>query len=285
MTVKGIYVRTAPEPVEASFNGGAWATISTQAYPGINPFTGTLSNQPAGQGSYRTRWTDILTYIQQVSPVGIGDVFLVAGQSNAGEVADNNQAYTHPTLKAGCYVDGWRELATGAALSFTKSCWPLVATQHMANQGVSIGFAPCGEGSTSISDWQKPGALYDRITTVFTALGNAKCLLWQQGETDAGEGMSQLDYQNYLSAFVDSVFADTGLDVMISKLHTCSAYTSGQRDTINAAIDYVWTNNAHALPGPDFSDYTTATVHFQTDAEIAVQASRWWSAIKAAFGW
>lgn len=212
--------------------------------------------------------------------------FVVAGQSNAGEPAQNNQVYTHPTQKAWVYVSGsFLELDKGAVGTLSKSCWPLVATSFMAAKNKPVLFTACAEGSTSITQWQKPGTLYSRIITAKAALGWARCVLWQHGETDAGNGMPQEDYQTYLGQFIDDVYADTGWPVMISKLQTCSAYTSEQRDTINAAIIYVLANNPHALPGPDFSDYTTASVHFYTDAEIAVQANRWWSAIRSAFSW
>ena len=213
--------------------------------------------------------------------------FVLAGQSNAAEPATNNQAYTHPALKAWSLIGPTlAELDKGAVGTLSKSCWPLVATSYMAAQNKPILFAGCAEGSTSITAWQKPGVLYSRITTAMGILGWAHCLLWQHGETDAGSGMSTADYQTYLGQFVDDVFADTGLRVMISKLHTCSAaYTAGQQAAINTGIEYVLANNAHALRGPDFSDYTTATVHFASDTEVAVQGARWWAAIKAAFGW
>jgi hypothetical protein len=286
IAITGSHARPFLANVEASWNGGAWSTLTTA--PLAISFSGTLADQVAGQGALSVRWYDYPAYVYSTQYIGIGDIFIIAGQSNAGEIADNNQAYSHATLKASVnYAGTWRELtAGGGAGSMAKSCWPLVATAYLANQSVPIGFLACGEGSTSITQWQKPGSLYNRITAAKTLLGNAKCLLWQQGETDAGNGMSQVDYQTYLGALVDTVFADTGLKMMISKLQTCSAYTAGQRDTINAGIDYVWDNNANALAGPDFSDYTlTSAVHFQTDAEQAVQGSRWWAAIKAAYSW
>ncbi|OWY58578.1 hypothetical protein B7486_79210, partial [cyanobacterium TDX16] len=100
---------SAAGTVEARFNSGAWQAIATVSG---GTFAGSLASQPQGQGSVEVRLAEAPDAVVSVAPVGIGDVFIVAGQSNASGRGTNPQPVSHPVLKAGVFGNDyvWHEL-------------------------------------------------------------------------------------------------------------------------------------------------------------------------------
>jgi hypothetical protein len=128
--------------IEASFNGGAYADIDTSDIDGA--FSGTLSSQAQGQGTLTVRKKNNPDSATTVTYVGIGDIFVVAGQSNSTGQGTNNQSYSHATLKAAKYSRAgvWAELTDPTDSDGGGSVWPLIATSYLASQGVPCAFVP-----------------------------------------------------------------------------------------------------------------------------------------------
>ena len=108
ISMSGTYTGT-PTAIEAQFNGGGWSTID--ASPSGGSFSGAFSSQ-SGQGTLKVHFTNDHAVTASVTSVGIGDVFLVAGQSSASGRGINSQAYAHSSLKASMYREDevWAEL-------------------------------------------------------------------------------------------------------------------------------------------------------------------------------
>lgn len=291
IAINGWYRSGTPTAIEASWNGGAWTVID--AAPAGGTFSGTLAGQSAGQGTLSVRFANDVSITFSTLYVGIGDVFVVAGQSNAGVPATNAQSYSHATLKAGVYAthnDRWYELAnTAYNNTFDKACWPLVATEFLDDQGVPVAFVPTAVGATTISQWQPGGAYYNAMVAQATEVGGIKAVLWQQGESDAIAGTAEATYNSLLDALANGVQASLGVGLMACKIHTCTTYTAENRDKVNNAIATAWGDNANVLQGPDFSAYTPdGNLHFETDADMQKQAGTgaevgWWDAVEAEF--
>lgn len=101
IVVEGVYTGP-PGLVEARFNGGAWTTLALVS--ATRRFDGTLRDQPAGQGTLDERLRERPTEIAHVNETGIGDIFIVAGQSSASGRGIDRQAYQHSTLKASMFA-------------------------------------------------------------------------------------------------------------------------------------------------------------------------------------
>jgi hypothetical protein len=232
--------------------------------------------------------------------VGIGDLFILAGQSNSTPVATNAQNYSHATLKAGMYADSqgatnvavptWHNLAV-------KSWWPKIATDLMAQISLPVGFVPCGWGSTSIANWQKVGGLnvtgtpYNlyqwlvlRIQANATLAVPPRCVLWFQGESDVTAATPRATYLAALTQLANDLYADTGCKLMPCKIGNYGNATN--LAAVNNAIGDAWTAAGNVLTGPDFSDLTPSSgPHFVSDAEMLTLGGRWATAIITAFGW
>lgn len=303
ISISGFYLGS-PTAIEASFNGGEYGVID--ASPSGGSFSGTLATQSQGQGTLTVRFANDTSVSTAISYVGIGDVFVVGGQSNASGRGTNNQSYSHATLKA-CLLGNdyaWKELAdptdsnTGQVDAVSDdaaaagSCWPLLATSIMSDQSVPVAFVPASKGGTTFANWQ-PGADHQDRSTLYGSMvyralqiGSIKAVLWWGGERDAVLGTAEATVNSDLDTLANAINADLGVSLVACKIEDLSTYGEGYDESaVNAAITTAWGDNANVLQGPDFSDITPSTdgVHFVTDAELQTAASRWWTAIEALF--
>lgn len=300
ITIAGTIPYQGAYDVEARWNGGAWTDIDTGA---VGSFSGTLSAQAEGQGTLEVRVKDYPAQIASAAHVGVGDVFVIAGQSNASGRGTNNQSYSHATLKAGLlgndYV--WGEMIdptddnTGQVDGVSSdsiaagSVWPLIATSIMADQGVPVAFIPCAKGGAGIASWQ-PGVNHSDRTTLYgsmnyriTQCGGALAVLWWGGETDALASMAEATFNSSLDSFADAVNVDQSIPTIVCKLQNSSGIPDVDEAAINSAINTAWGDNTNVVQGPDLSDMASDdSFHLQSDAKLAEAAARWWAAIQAA---
>lgn len=169
IALNGTYT-TSPTAIEARWNGGSWTTID--ASPSGGTYSATLSNQTGGQGTLEVRFSNAITITASKSYIGVGDIYVIAGDSNASGDGANLQTYSHATLKAAMFKnnDSWAELddptdsSTGQNIfrasydsavtdgSTNKgSIWPLLATKIMADQNVPVAFIPAARWASTVS--------------------------------------------------------------------------------------------------------------------------------------
>lgn len=287
--------------IEARWSGAAWQTIQTGV---AGAFEAVLPNQPQGQGTLEVRLKGTTTKSTVLS-VGIGDVYVVAGQSNASGRGLNAQTYSHPSRKASLFANSykWKNLSdptdtTSGQVDAVSadtggvggSYWPLLATHIMADQGVPVAFIPCALGGTSITQWQ-PGADHEDRTTLYGSMvyrarqaGGIKAVLWHQGENDAITAMSQETYNTWLDSLANSIYADLGVPLVACKLQNSQGIADSSEAAINAAIGEAWGDNPSVVAGPDLSGITTdGLYHLETNDKLATAASLWWTALQSAF--
>lgn len=292
-------VTGATEDVEASFNGGAYQTIATAVVAG--PFSGTLTGQAQGQGTLTVRKKTTTTASDTKADIGIGDVFVVAGDSIAEGRATNVQSYTHATLKAtkfdqsDIWGNGNDPIDVGTNMG---SHWPLLATQIMASQSVPVAFISVATGSTDVAgsnnQWAKNNSSYAEMTAQVTASGvnSVKGVLMHLGP-NAVTNASTLSLATYNTA-IDTLASNIAADLAGAPKLNIGIFgemTTGSPPDRRAAIDNIrgaiiqaQDDNANVEPGPvlieqDYSD----GVHPKSDAEILAVAKRWWAAISETY--
>ncbi len=301
--ISGTYTGT-PTAIEASWNGGSYTTIV--ASPSGNSFSGTLANQIAGQGELRVRFVNDTSVLASRAYVGVGDIFVIAGQSNSSGRGTNNQVYIHTTLKAGLFGndDQWKELSdptdnavgqidavSNDASSAAGSVWPLVTTKFLANQNVPVAFIPAALGGTSIAQWQ-PGMNHLDATTLYGSMsrrinaagGKAKAVVFWQGENDAYHGTSQADYKSKLTNMVNNIYTDFGIKTVVASIGKVDTATESNLDKIRLAQQSAWNDGGNVLVGPAFFDVNLPDyVHFMSNSELQLAADRWWNALNKHF--
>lgn len=297
---------SAPVDVEYRIDGGDWLPLVSA----VSFRYDAVITLPQGQYSIEVRAG---TATRLVEYVGVGDIFVIAGQSNASGRGTAKQVYSHPTLKASLnrnsYVWSelidWTDNPTGAldpvandgvTTSAYGSVWPPLATLIMADQNVPVAFIPVPLGGTSISQWLPDtenryntatlyGAMLRRIR--WAAPDGVKAVLWWQGETDAGNTyiMPAETYADYLGVLAQHIYTDFGVPTFAAKIFQLTGLPAIRTWAIHKGVDLAIEANPDILfLGADLSDMLpddTAAVHITTNAKLQEAALRWWNALEA----
>ncbi|CAG7651163.1 hypothetical protein PAESOLCIP111_06257 [Paenibacillus solanacearum] len=207
-------------------------------------FKGTLPDVPVGQHLLDVRISfDSKTITLTADPVFVGDLWILAGQSNM-EGCGKNIDLEMPVTGVSCFYmgDTWdiareplcwlqesidpvnwnvpeeereqairtvrQERSNGAGLSLT------FAKKILQHTGVPIGLIMCAHGGTSMSQWD-PGLIGEEGRSFYGAMirkvrklgGRVKGCLWYQGEADANEKAAP-DYLERTIRWVNSLRSD-----------------------------------------------------------------------------
>ncbi len=292
--------------LEARFTGtsldgelrGDWQALPFD--PRVQDFRGTL---PVGAGGWyrlevRLKQGEKVLAQYSVEHVGVGEVFVVAGQSNSGNHGSEKQ-----------------KIATGMVASFDGSQWVLANDPQPGASGgggsfipafgdalhekyhVPIGVAATGVGATSVRQWlpkgesianlptitshivtvganrwECEGGLFDNLLARIQQLGTNgfRAVLWHQGESDANQTLkdrtlSGANYRRHLETIIKQSQSRAGWKfpwfVAQASYHTPEDPGS---EEIRAAQKSLWTDRI-AFEGPDTDALTgelRAGVHF-----------------------
>ncbi|WP_197528006.1 sialate O-acetylesterase [Posidoniimonas polymericola] len=124
-----------------------------------------------------------------VARFGVGEVFVVAGQSNStnsGEHRTTQQSGLVAAFDGTAWSLANDPLPGVADRTQGGSCWPAFGDALSARTGLPVGIASTGFGGTSVAQWRPHGDLLDGTVSRMRALGPAgfRALLWHQGESD-----------------------------------------------------------------------------------------------------
>jgi Carbohydrate esterase, sialic acid-specific acetylesterase len=208
-----------------------WATISC-VKDGV--FSGAIFNQNAGWYNLEVQAFNLglPVGVPTIIKVGVGEVFVIAGQSNAtGLVPNRDPAIFNPTDdRINCvniYDDTnqtppemvFSQLQSGSNIfptGVTAWCWGVMGQQVANNWDVPVLFFNSATGNTNIFDWRassygapnSPGGLtpYDQLKKVlinYLPKTGVRAILWHQGENDNGifQTAYNLDSEIYFSNF------------------------------------------------------------------------------------
>ena len=298
ISISGTYTGSPPA-IEARFDGGAWTTIATLPTPSVGIFAGVLSGQPAGQGTLEVRHSDDGAVSASVTYIGIGDIFVVAGQSNAAGYGSTLNSYSHATLKAAMFRQDnvWRELADPTDTEAnTGSAWPLLATYLMAATGYPVAFLTTAQNGTGLlnGQWYPGGSVYDNCINLIhnSGVNDIRAFLWFQGEEDVNEAQPESAYESAMQRLIARLADDTGFNrpLLAAQIgyKTTGGSTAAEIDPIRTAQSDLWQAGANILFGPltyDIGPHADG-VHIGSggaDADMAVLAARWFDAIEYHF--
>ena len=191
-----------------------------------------------------------------VGHVGVGEVFVGAGQSNSTNCGQEKiQQHTGLVSSfSGTYWQPADDPQVGAHdQSVGGSFWPAFGDAMAEKYHVPIGVASTGHSGTSINQWQ-PGAgdgLFDWTTERMNELGNGgfRAVLWHQGESDTS--MPSDEYREKLTNLIEKSRGAAGWDApwfvaQVSYHNPTDVSTASTRD----AQQKLWQTGV-ALEGPD----------------------------------
>lgn len=267
--------------------GGAWRPVPAAAG---GEFRAPVSLPAGGWHRLELRATRAGEVIAEarVEHLGVGEVFLVAGQSNSANYGSGRQ---RPRTGQVAAFDGksWRVAddpqpgAGGDGGSFQPAFGDAIAARF----GVPVGIVAVGQGATSVREWlpggtpvarltttgqglreiapgrwESDGHLFGRLAQRLDALGprGVRAVLWHQGESDAGQAragypadrqISGDDYFAYLATLIRAAGARAGGPLPWFTAQTTYHSEGDPADEeFRAAQKRIW-DAGLARPGPD----------------------------------
>lgn len=281
VTVTGIAPPTATL-VEARFVPLAIGQGNSTAWTALPFLTGSAAFRGQVQvaaGWYRldvrAKTSSTVLAQTQVNRVGVGEVFVVAGQSNVyghiqrvvGSVEDRVSCvdFQQDSLSDQLLPLQFSRPTYGSAIgpSQPPHLWSMVGDKLVQRLNVPVLFLGAALGGSSSTAWQQ-GALGNLGTTtnssVYRQLGEAllhyvtrtgaRAVLWHQGETDTYYGTNYQTYYNNLITVIQKSRQQLGsypLAWMISRV----SYNGGQTSpAIISAQNQLIADLSNAYPGP-----------------------------------
>ena len=301
------------DTLEARLNGksldgdlpGQWQPLPFD--PRVSAFRAELA-APAG-GWYcaqvRALDHDVPLMTNTIAHVGVGEIFVIAGQSNSANYGEKlNKTLTG--LVAAFDGTNWQLAADPepGAGGRKGSFMPLFGDAMVERFHVPVGIVATGIGSTSVREWlprgirfsglppltrnvvtvgpgqwESSGKIFDSFTERMKRLGpnGFRAVLWHQGESDAHQAdpqrtLSGTLYRKYLEQVISDSRKDIGWNapwfVATASYHSPS--DTGSPD-IRAAQKGVC-DDGFALPGPD-TDTLTGRMREKHGAGIHLSAA------------
>jgi hypothetical protein len=277
-----------------------WTKLSlTSSKTGKDQVVTTTAKLMAAAGGWyrldiRAREGDMVITDVSVAKVGIGEVFITAGQSNSSNWGEGTQEAKDDRV---VYFDGKKFMPARDPLPNSYgdqrkgnhgNQYPFLGDRLAAAWDVPIAFRSATIAATQVSEWMPrngdgdPGIgnrqfknLVER-TAAFGPRG-ARAVLWHQGEYDAIFGVPDELYRDLLSHIIRRMRKDVGYDI---DWFVAEAYKP-------KAQRMLWDSKV-CLPGPLSDDlrgkeFRHDGVHFSS-AGLEALAQRWFEALNRQYG-
>ncbi|MEO8498977.1 MAG: sialate O-acetylesterase, partial [Planctomycetota bacterium] len=195
----------------------------------------------------RCRAGDDIRAAAAVEPIGVGEVFVVAGQSYATNCNDERLTVAdsqHRVVAFDSAKHSW-DVANDPQPVFDGSdggsIWPPLGDALAKELQVPIGFANVGIGGSSSAQWLPAGNLFPRLVAAGKSLGTFRAVLWQQGESDVLTKNTSDGYVANVNTIRETAAKAWGLDppwLLAKSTHHPTVYNDPEGEgRIRAGID------------------------------------------------
>ncbi|MCX7422443.1 MAG: hypothetical protein NT013_23265 [Planctomycetia bacterium] len=216
---------------------------------------------PAGgwyQLEVRLRRGDSMVATGSVQPIGVGEVFVVAGQSYAEGTNDERLRVEDKFGRVVAFdiIKGKWQVAHDPIPNKADggSIWPPLGDLLVPTARVPIGFVNVAVGGTASRQWMPGEKLFEDLKAAGLKIGRFRAVLWQQGESDVIEDLSTETYVKRLTTIRGELVKAWGFEpawlAAKSTLHPTVYNFPDREQRIREAIDQLWQTPGFR-PGPD----------------------------------
>jgi hypothetical protein len=292
--------------VKAELNPGikhgkavAWTTIAKGNDIAKGRFTGQVSLEAGGWYiiSVRARRGKEVVGEIKIMKVGVGDVFITAGQSNSAnygkprQVAKDNRVVYY---NGKSFVPAKDPIPDGCGDN--GSVWPLLGDHIVKSQQVPVCFRSASLTWSEVECWL-PGVkrrnfwLYKNLVKCagdFEKDG-VRGVLWHQGESDSLAKTSAETYCDRLQTIIDSLNKDAGYEIpwFVAQASFHPKSKEPAEEEVAKGQQLLWKKGiAHKGPVTDDlgKEYRHDKAHFN-QLGLTTHAERWFKALATEYKW
>ncbi len=206
----------------------------------------------------RLRHGDNTAVAGSVQPIGVGEVFVIAGQSYAEGTNDERLRVEDKLGRVVAFdvIKGTWQVAHDPIPNKADggSIWPPMGDLLVPTARVPIGFVNVAVGGTASRQWMPGEKLYEDLKAAGLKVGRFRAVLWQQGESDVIENISTEIYVERLTKIRSELAKAWGFEpawlAAKSTLHPTVYNYPDREQRIRDAIDQLWQTPGFR-PGPD----------------------------------
>jgi hypothetical protein len=183
-----------------------------------------------------------------VEPIGVGEVFLIAGQSYAANFNEKPMRINDPDGR----VVAWDVEKKSWAVAHdpqpihgyggtSGSIWPAMGNLLLPEARVPIGFINVSSGATATRQWLPGQQLYTHLAEAGNNAGRFRAVLWQQGESDVIAQTTTETYVENLTTIRKGLAREWGFEppwLLAKSTHHPTVYKDPEHERqIRGAID------------------------------------------------
>jgi hypothetical protein len=271
-----------------------WKVLAARTEIKDGRFEATLDLEAGGWYtlSVRAKGREGVLTETQAPMVGVGDVYVTAGQSNSANFAQPRQSAKDDRV---VYFDGKGFVPANdpipGACGQAGSVWPLLGDLLVESQNVPVCFRSATLNWAEVKYWLPGTGLYANLVKCVSQFGanGVRAVLWHQGESDSGARTPTNVYYDRLKRVIESLNKDAGYEI---PWFVCQAsFHPGPRQAFQLQVakaqQQLWQDKVawrgavtDDLLGPE---YRCDGVHFNQKG-LNVFAQRFFDAIAAQYG-
>ena len=275
-----------------------WTPVAKGPEIAEGKFTGKLSLKAGGWYvvSIRARRGEAAIAEAKIMKVGVGDVFITAGQSNSANFGNPEQEAKDDRV---VYYNGQnfvpaKDPIPGGCGS-GGSVWSILGDLIVKSQQVPVCFRSASLTWTEVKNWM-PGVkfnvpLYDNLVKCAGEFdkGGVRAVLWHQGESDSLAKTSAETYCDRLKTVIDSLNKDAGYEIpwFVAQASFHPGSKGPEEKEVAKGQQLLWEKGiAHkgAITDDLGKEYRSDKVHFN-QLGLTTHAERWFNALSAEYKW
>ena len=273
-----------------------WVAVTSQGQSVKGRFSGRLTLQAGGwyQVTVRARMVTRIIAEQAVDKVGVGEVFVTAGQSNSANFGNPKQVAQDDRV---VYFDGkgfvHAQDPIPGGCGGGGSPWALLGDRIVASQQVPVCFRSASLTWTEVKNWLPPDTeLYKNLLACMKVFGKdgVRAVLWHQGESDTLVKTSAETYCDRVKTIVETLNKDAGYEIpwFVAQASFHPGSKAPEQEQVAKGQQLLWAKKICGQ-GPVTDDllgqeYRHDGVHFNQKG-LAKHAERWFDALSNTFKW